>query len=139
MAVGDIESALALWRRTEGMGLSDVDTPDRIAAYLARNPGLSVVAELDGAVVGAALCGHDGRRGYLHHVAVDKDCRRRGLGRTLVQSCLDALGREGITRCHLFVYASNAAGIAFWEHAGWRQRDDLAIFSRDIGKGPAAS
>lgn len=136
MAETDIELALALWRRTEGMGLGDADSPAGLAAYLRRNPGLSVVAEVDGRLAGTALCGHDGRRGYLYHVAVDRDLRRQGLGRALVQACLDGLAAHGIRKCHLFVFSANAAGIAFWEHAGWTRRGgDITLFSRDIGTG----
>ena len=128
----DIEPALALWRATEGMGLSDVDVPERLAAYLQRNPGLSVVVEDDGRLVGAALCGHDGRRGFLYHVAVAKGYRGRGLGQALVQACLDGLAGTGISKCHLFVLAANEAGQAFWNHTGWARRGDVAVFSRNL-------
>ena len=128
----DIPAALELWRCTEGMGLGDVDNPAALAGYLARNPGLSVVAEVGDRLVGAALCGHDGRRGYLYHVAVAAAQRGQGLGRALVQACLDGLARAGISRCHLFVFNANEDGLAFWEHQGWLRRGDLAVFSHDI-------
>jgi ribosomal protein S18 acetylase RimI-like enzyme len=131
MTEADIEAALTLWRGTEGMGLGDADAPERLAGYLQRNPGLSVVAETDGHLVGTALCGHDGRRGYLYHVAVDVGLRRCGLGRALVRACLDGLVREGISRCHLFVFGTNLAGMTFWEHSGWERRGDITLFSRD--------
>jgi ribosomal protein S18 acetylase RimI-like enzyme len=51
-----------------------------IGLLLAGNPGLSLVAELDGAVVGAVLCGHDGRRALIYHLAVAASLRRRGIG-----------------------------------------------------------
>jgi hypothetical protein len=70
-ALADYDTVLALWRSCEGIGLSDSDTREAIATYLARNPGLSLVAtDADGVIVGAVLGGHDGRRGYLHHLAV---------------------------------------------------------------------
>ena len=136
MTETDIEPALALWHGTEGMGLSDADSPEALAVYLRRNPGLSVVAEVDGRLAGTALCGHDGRRGYLYHVAVDRARRGRGLGRALVQACLDGLAAQGIRKCHLLVLSANAGGLAFWEHAGWTRRGaDITLFSRDIGTG----
>ncbi len=130
MLAADIEPALALWHATEGMGLGDVDEPEKLTAYLQRNPGLSVVAEDDGRLVGAALCGHDGRRGYLYHVAVAKACRGQGLGQALVRAGLDGLAGAGMTKCHLFVFTSNEDGIAFWNHTGWTRRGDVAVFSR---------
>jgi ribosomal protein S18 acetylase RimI-like enzyme len=135
MTEADIGSALELWARTEGMGLGDADTPEKLVVYLRRNPGLSVVAEEDGRLIGAALCGHDGRRGFLHHVAVDSTCRRRGLGRALVRACLEGLGRLGIGKCHLFVFTANATGMAFWERGGWTRRGDVVLFSTDTGAG----
>ena len=132
MVEADITPALALWRATEGMGLGDGDTPERLAAYLQRNPGLSVVAEESGQLVGAALCGHDGRRGFLYHVAVAKACRGHGLGQALAQACLEGLAAAGIRTCLLFVFAANESGLAFWNHTGWTQRGDVALFSRII-------
>lgn len=129
-ALEDLPEALALWRATEGIGLSSADEPDAIAAYLSRNPGCSFVARLDGELVGAVLAGHDGRRGYLHHLAVRADQRGQGIGRELAARCLAALSREGIEKCHLFVYAGNASGRAFWRKVGWEEREDLVIMSR---------
>ena len=59
------ESVLALWKRCEGIGLSDADSPEAIHAYLDRNSGMSFIAKVDGNIVGAILGGHDGRRGYI--------------------------------------------------------------------------
>lgn len=132
MTMDDYAAAAALWTSVDGVGLSDADTPSGIAQYLRRNPGLSFVARDGGQLVGAVLCGHDGRRGYLHHLAVANSCRRRGVGRALVQRCLAGLGSMGIDKCHLFVFATNHAAIAFWEEIGWEQRGDLVIMSRFV-------
>ncbi len=127
----DYAAAYALWQRSPGIGLSRADEPQAIARYLARNPGLSfALYDAHGALVGTVLCGHDGRRGYLHHLAVDPAHQGRGLGRLLVERGLEALAAEGIEKCHLFVYADNAVGQAFWAHIGWVRRDDLVVFSR---------
>jgi len=134
----DIVEVLALWTASEGVGLRGADEPGALARYLARNPGLSLVARDGEAVVGAVLCGHDGRRGYLHHLAVAASHRRRGIGRELVERCLDGLRREGIAKCHLFVYHHNESGQAFWRSIGWNGRDDLLMMSRDLAGDPNA-
>lgn len=132
MTIADYEDALALWKGTEGLGLSAADTREAIIRYLARNPGMSFVArEEDGTLAGAVLCGHDGRRGYLHHLAVRSDCRGLGLGRALAERCLEALRAEGIDKCHLFVKRANVAGQSFWQRIGWTERN-LVLMSRDI-------
>ena len=128
----DYDEVIALWRSSEGVGLSDVDSPEGIAAYLARNPGLSFVARQDGRLAGAVLCGTDGRRGYLHHLAVASSYRRQGIGETLVERCLSGLKAQGYQKCHIFVYNGNVEGQVFWERVGWKLRTDLVIMSKDI-------
>jgi ribosomal protein S18 acetylase RimI-like enzyme len=130
--LADYDEVYSLWTATEGIGLSTADTPDRIAIYLERNPGLSFVAKARGEVIGAVLCGTDGRRGYLHHLAVRLDWRGKGVGGELVKRCLAGLLQAGIDRCHLFVYKKNESGRAFWVHQGWRERLDLMIASIDV-------
>jgi len=131
--LADYEPALALWRASEGIGLNESDTREAIAAFLDRNPGLSLVAtDTDGALVGAVLCGHDGRRGYLHHLAVAAAHRRRGIGRALVDEALARLRARGLAKCNLFLYAHHAAGRAFWLHGGWAARDDLVLLQRPL-------
>lgn len=128
----DTPEALALWKVTPGIGISDVDEPPKIAAYLERNPGLSFVARFEGRLAGAVLCGTDGRRGYLHHLAVAPEFRHQNIGTDLVEHCLDGLQALGISKCHLFVYGGNDEGRAFWEKVGWKLRTDLVIMSKDI-------
>lgn len=130
MTIHDYEEVLSLWQASEGVGLSDTDSEQSIAGYLERNPGLSFVARDGEHLVGAVLCGHDGRRGYIHHLAVSKSRRRQGLGRALVERCLSALRRDGIDKCHLFVFAANRDTIAFWRSIGWTQRVELIMMSQ---------
>ena len=129
MILQDCEAVMAVWRAAEGVGLSSTDSPQGFARFLDRNPGLSFVAEEAGDIVGGVLCGHDGRRGYIHHLAVRADCRRRGVASILVRRCLDELAAQGIDKCHLFVFADNQAAIAFWQAGGWTPRADLAVMS----------
>jgi ribosomal protein S18 acetylase RimI-like enzyme len=128
----DYPEVIALWQTTEGMGLSSADSAERIAAYLQHNPGMSFVARLNGELVGAVLSGHDGRRGYLHHLAVRADRRGQGTGSLLVERCLAALKLAGIEKCHLFVYKDNSSGQEFWRKVGWVERVELVVMSKDI-------
>ena len=128
---GDHGAALALWQRTPGVGLSAADAAAPVAAYLARNPGTSFVAELDGRLVGTVLCGHDGRRGLIHHLVTDPACRRQGVARALVRTALDALRAAGIDKCHLMVFDDNADGRRFWQAVGALERTELGLFSLD--------
>jgi N-acetylglutamate synthase len=135
--VTDYERVLALWQACEGIGLGASDSHDAIVSFLDRNPGLCFVAQDAGAIVGAVLCGHDGRRAYIHHLAVADSHRRRGIGRLLAARCIDELRARGIERCHLFVFRTNESARAFWEREGWFVRDDLWMMSRIVqGDGP---
>ena len=130
--MADYDEVFALWQSSPGVGLSDVDSREGIAAYLARNPGLSFVARVSERLVGAVLCGTDGRRGYMHHLAVASPYRRQGIGEILVERCLSGLRAQGYQKCHIFVYGGNAEGQAFWERVGWKLRTDLVIMSKDL-------
>lgn len=130
MTAADCGAVLALWGRTDGVGLNEGDTREGITAYLARNPRLSLIARCEGELVAAVLCGHDGRRGYLHHLAVAPAFRRRGLGSALVQECLARLAAAGIEKCNLFVYADNDEGARFWTSHGWTERAELKVLSK---------
>jgi ribosomal protein S18 acetylase RimI-like enzyme len=105
------EKVMALWNEAEGVGLSGADSKENIRSYLDRNPTMSLIAEdSQGTLLGAVLCGHDGRRGYIYHLAVHSDHRRRGIGRKLVQECLARLKVAGIQKCHIFIFEDNAGG-----------------------------
>ena len=127
----DIPEALELWRRTEGVGLFG-ETPDQLASCLDRNPGLSFIGRDGGVLVGAVLGTHDGRRGFVHHLAVAASHRRCGIGGRLVGQCLAELRRLGIPRCHLFVHRHNDDALEFWSHSGWSRRDDVIMMSRTL-------
>lgn len=132
MKVSDYDQALALWKRTPGMGLSAADEKEEVRKFLKKNNALCFVAFAGRELVGTILCGEDGRRGYLYHLAVDANCRKTGIGKSLVQKSLQALQKRGIQKCHLFVIAENAPGIAFWKHTGWQLRDDIEVMSIDL-------
>ena len=118
-----------MWYASDGVGLSDSDSAQNTARFLARNPGLSLAA-VDGAkLVGCVLCGHDGRRGFIHHLVVEATHRRQGVGRALVEHAVRGLREAGIHKCHLLVFNENAAGRAFWKKLGAEQRLTLSTFS----------
>ncbi len=116
---GDIEGALAIWNASEGLEICEGDSREEIAGYLKRNPAISRVAELDGIVVGAVLGGHDGRRGWIYHLAVAPEHRGGGIAQRLIQECLDGLRAAGIRRAIILVSGDNPRGRKFWVRNGW--------------------
>lgn len=129
MAIEDYEEVYGLWKQIHGFGIRSVDdSREGIERFLKRNPTTSVVAEVDGRIVGAILCGHDGRRGCLYHVCVDESYRRRGIGKSMVVFSMDALKKEKINKVSLIAFAKNDIGNAFWNEIGWVQRLDLNYY-----------
>jgi ribosomal protein S18 acetylase RimI-like enzyme len=131
MTIDDYGEVYALWRESEGIKLSEVDTKNDIDRLLKRNPGLSFVARDDEQLVGAVLCTHDGRRGYIDQLVVRESHRRQGIGKGLVARCLYNLMRIGIRKWHLFVQEDNQDAIAFWHKLGWDERVELVTMSRN--------
>ncbi|MDR1464024.1 MAG: GNAT family N-acetyltransferase [Oscillospiraceae bacterium] len=126
MTLEDYDAVHALWAAEPGIGLHDAeDSREGIAAYLRRNPATCFVAAADGLLVGAVLCGHDGRRGFLNHAVTAPAFRGRGVGRALAESCLSALRAEGIRKAAVLVFRDNDPGNAFWSALGFDSREDL--------------
>ena len=133
MSISDYDALHSLWLTTPGMGLNTTDDSlEGIAKYLARNPNTSFVAEQGGELTGAIMCGHDGRRGFIHHTCVRADRQGQGIGRSLVEAALDALKAEGIHKVALVVFDRNEKGNAFWEKMGFSNREDLVYRNRTL-------
>lgn len=129
----DYEQVYSLWMRTPGMGLNTTDdSKEGIETYLKRNPTTCFVAEDEGGVIGVILCGHDGRRGYIHHTAVDVLKRKAGVGTALLNAALEALKAEGIIKVALVVFEKNETGNRFWEEKGFEQRPDLIYRNKSL-------
>ncbi|HYB21828.1 MAG TPA: GNAT family N-acetyltransferase [Thermodesulfobacteriota bacterium] len=131
MVPEDLPEVICFWKEMEGIGLNESDSVPALSAYLQRNPKLSFVARNEQQqIVGAVLCGHDGRRGYLHHLAVARDYRKMGIGRALVEKCLSSLRALNILKCNIFLFSNNSGGEAFWREIGWRGREDLRLLQK---------
>ena len=129
MKIEDYEKVYALWKTIKGFGIRSVDdSKEGIERFLKWNPGLSVVAEERGEIVGAILCGSDGRRGCLYHVCVHKDFRRQGIGKTMVVWCMEKLKELQINKVSLIAFTQNDIGNAFWKEIGWTKREDLNYY-----------
>ncbi len=129
MRISDYDAVAALWHTISGFAIRSLDdSREGVEKFLSRNPGLSTVAEEDGRVVGAILCGHDGRRATLYHVCVEEPCRKRGIGKAMVVRCMQALQAEGINKVALIAFTHNDVGNAFWKEIGWTERQDLNYY-----------
>ena len=156
MTIDDYDAVYALWDSLPGIGLHEYeDSLEGMAYYLRRNPESCFVAEEEGAacgaphnhpgaarhpstegncrIIGAVLCGNDGRRGYINHLAVAQEYQGRGLGRALVSKCLEVMRKEGIPMCSLVTFRSNEAGNAFWDAIGSTRHESLLYRKLETG------
>lgn len=132
MTADDFEPVIRFWRNTPGIGLREYDDNiEGFTRFLRRNPRSCFCAVKDGVIIGTILAGHDGRRGYLYHTAVDPEERGHGAGSTLVNAAMAALEDEGVKKTALVVFADNESGNAFWEKLGFISRPDLIYRNRE--------
>ncbi|HBH70082.1 MAG TPA: GNAT family N-acetyltransferase [Lachnospiraceae bacterium] len=125
----DYDEVHALWLTIKGFGIRAVDdSREDIERFIRRNPSTSVVAVIDGKIVGSILCGNDGRQGTLYHVCVAKAYRRLGIGRQMVGTCMRSLREEGISKVSLVAFTTNKEGNAFWKDIGWKKREDFFYY-----------
>lgn len=135
MTSEDYDGVRDLWMKIKGFAIRSIDDSRvGVERFLKRNPTTSIVAVEDGRVVGAILCGHDGRRGCFYHVCVDPDYRRRGIGKAMVVMAMEALQKEEINKVSLIAFTSNDIGNAFWHELGWTKREDLNYYDFTLNK-----
>lgn len=133
MTVNDYEGVYELWTNTPGMGINSTDdSREGIEKYIKRNPTTSFVALAGGKIVGAILAGHDGRRGFIQHLAVLPDFRKRGIASALVDRAMNALEGEGIHKVALLAFKKNELGNGFWDKMEFKVREDVYYRNKNI-------
>jgi len=133
MTISDYGQVYRLWLSCKGMGLNNLDDSEEgIRRFLLRNPDTCFVAEENGIVIGVIMAGHDGRRGYIYHTAVNADFRRQGIAKELVKSALKALKNCGINKVALLVFQRNETANKFWEEMGFTSRDDVLYRNKNL-------
>jgi len=130
--MSDYDDAIALWAGVEGVEICEGDSREEIAEYLRRNPGLSHVAAVDDQIVGVALCGHDGRRGWIYHLAVAPTYRRKQVGKLLLDACVNGLRAAGLKRAIILVAGDNPGGHEFWLRNGRENIDGAIAMTREL-------
>lgn len=129
MTEDDYDDVRALWMTIRGFGIRALDdSREDVQRFIRRNPTTSVVARMDGRIVGSILCGSDGRQGALYHVCVAREYRRRGIGTHMVGYCMHQLRLMGINKVSLIAFASNDVGNAFWKQIGWTRKSDVNYY-----------
>ena len=129
MTIEDYDQVYALWNSIHGFGLRTLDdSREAIDIFLKRNPTTSAVDVENGKIVGAILCGHDGRRACFYHVCVSEQYRMHGIGKKMVNFCCMQIKKEKINKVCLNAFVTNEVGNKFWKKMNWTLRDDMNYY-----------
>lgn len=137
IVAADVDAVIAFWREVFPE-YNDPARPQRdprasIERKLAFGDGLFWLAQDEaGALLGTAMAGYDGHRGWLYSIGVHPARRGRGIGRALLAHAEGALTACGCPKVNLQVLAANEPGLAFWRAVGY-QRDEVVSFGRRLG------
>jgi len=122
------DEVVGLWRKV-GVEIVSSDTIDEVTRVLNRNPDLFLIGKLHEKVIAVVIGAFDGRRGYVHHLAVDPDYQKMGYGKTIMEALIEQFRTKNIQKVHLFIEKSNKSVIKFYSNLGWDMRADLIMMS----------
>ena len=129
MKVEDYDQVHELWMSIKGFGIRSIDdSREGVERFIRRNPTTSIVACVEDRIVGAILCGHDGRRACFYHVCVDEAYRKHGIGKAMAQMAMEELRKVHINKVNLIAFKSNEVGNRFWKSMGWTFREDVNYY-----------
>jgi ribosomal protein S18 acetylase RimI-like enzyme len=131
--MSDYTAVYALWQGAGGgVTLRPSDQPAEIEKKLARDPDLFLVAECAGKVVGVIMGAWDGRRGWLHDLAVHPDHRRRGVANALLDEVERRLSARGCLKVNLLVHRDNEAARSLYEGRGYQTMTEFVAMGKEL-------
>ncbi|KKM89258.1 hypothetical protein LCGC14_1250530 [marine sediment metagenome] len=122
------DDLIELWRIT-GISLGSSDNKEELARMSRQNPDLFLIGKVSDAIIGVVMGGFDGRRGYVHHLAVDQNYQKKGYGKLLMNELIKRFRQKGIHKVHLFIEKRNNKVVNFYRNLGWEVREDLIMMS----------
>ena len=136
MKLNRFDELIKFWKSIEGLYISDDDNYENLKIYLKRNPKLNFIVLHENRIIAAIKCSHDGRRGYIHHLAVKKRFRGKGIAKELIDKCLNNLRDKSIKKIRIFVLDNNEEAITFWKHIGFEEQIyDYRTFQMNTNQG----
>jgi ribosomal protein S18 acetylase RimI-like enzyme len=134
----DRDGVILLWKTVFPHAPAHNDPAQDLQSKMAVQPELFFVAESDGDIIGTAMSGYDGHRGWVYYVAVHPDFRRRGIGTLLMRKVEGALVDAGCLKLNLQIRADNATVQAFYESLGYLVEDRISMGKRLSEDGESA-
>jgi ribosomal protein S18 acetylase RimI-like enzyme len=130
LTAAEIDDAAALW--LEAGLVRPWNDPHADARRALAAPAATIIAARDaGRLIGTAMAGHDGHRGWVYYLAVAADRQGEGIARKLMAAAEAWCAVAGMPRLNLMVRADNAGVLAFYDALGYR-RSDVAVLQKDL-------
>ena len=117
-----------LWKRS-GIEVGSSDTRDEIVKVRKRNPDLFLIGKENEKIIAVVMGAFDGRRGYVHHLAIDPDYQKKKYGKMLMDELIERFRKKKVHKVHLFIEKYNKEVVDFYKKLGWDIRDDLIMMS----------
>ena len=124
----DYGEIIQIWKAS-GINMGSSDSKEEIEIVFHRNPELFLVGKIDDEIISVVIGGFDGRRGYIHHLAVSPKYQRKGYGTQLINELNERFKKMGVHKVHLFIENENDKVINFYKKLDWEIRDDLIMMS----------
>lgn len=122
------DKVIELWRKA-GISVSSSDTKEELEKMHQRNPQLFLLGVIKEKIIGVVMGGFDGRRGYVHHLAIDPEYQKKGFGRLMMGDLIMRFRKLGVHKIHLFIEKNNKEVVKFYQNLGWEIRYDLKMMS----------
>ncbi|MHA2029930.1 MAG: GNAT family N-acetyltransferase [Candidatus Kariarchaeaceae archaeon] len=118
-----------LWLKS-GLLLSLSDKKNELQILANQDSNNFFIVEREEEIIGTAICAFDGRRGYIHHVAVRPDYQNKGIGKLIMDRAMDFYKNIRAVKVHIMIERSNKDVINFYKSLGWEIRDDLYLMTK---------
>lgn len=122
------DEVVGLWRKA-GVEIVSSDTIDEVTRVLNRNPDLFLIGRVQEKIIAVVMGAFDGRRGYVHHLAVDPDYQKMGFGKSIMEALIEQFRTKNIQKVHLFIEKTNKTVVEFYNNLGWDVREELIMMS----------
>jgi len=131
MEIEDYEQVYRLWKSTDII-IKSSDQKEEIQRMLKKNPDTCLVGIENSKIISVVLGGFDGRRGYVHHLAVKPEKQGQGLGKAMMDELMNRFEDLKVIKVHLFVEENNKEVKDFYRNIGFKERTDLTDFSKAL-------
>lgn len=129
----DYPVVLTLWRDAgPGLTLRPSDEPEEVAKKLGHDPDLFLIAEEEDQVVGVIMGAWDGRRGWIHHLAVLANNRKQGIGSALLNEVESRLKAKGCLKVNLMVHKENTAAQGLYRRLGYNDMSSILLMGKEL-------